>query len=176
MASPTYSARVADERLNAAIDAYATEHKIGHGAALVRLALEGLQAKEGKPINRFAVMDPKALDLYLLTLGELKQTAHVLNKCRSALKRARPFTEDDRIEWERDKLKATSAFDNVQTTIKKLEKYGHLELLLWLDPKPIEQLHTWAVKNNHAMAAFLGALLGKPAAKPSEAPKSAEST
>ncbi len=174
MASPTYSARVADERLNAAIDAYANEHQIGHGAALVRLALEGLQAKEGKPINRFAAMDPKALELYQLTLGELKQTAHTLNKCRSALKRARPLTDEDRLEWERDKLTATSAFENVQTAIKKLGVSGHLEALLWQDRKPVEQVYNWAAKNNQPMAAFLGALLGKPAAKP-EAPNPATS-
>ncbi len=170
-----YSCRVADERLNAAVAEYSTQHQIGPGTALARLALEGLHAKEGRTINRFAVLDPKALELYQLTLGELKQTAHVLNKCRAALKRSRPLTDEDRIEWERDKLTAQKAFDHVQSTIEKLGKFGHLEVLLWQNIKPIEQVYDWAMKNNQGISRFLAALLGKPAAKPSEAPKPAAS-
>ena len=168
MASKTYSIRLSDESLQTEISAYAAARGISESTAIGRLLLEGKKAREGKPILRFAQLDPGATTYFSVALNALRELAGVLRQCRAALARPRPVAAEDQAEWEVNKKAAADAFSLVSVKIAQLKKAGHLEFLLNdVNLKHVEVWYNHGIKNRHVvLVAVMGALLGRDTVMP----------
>lgn len=177
MATKNYCVRLNDEALINEVSAYAETHGVPESVALARLLAEGRNARLGKPIVRFAALDPHASVQYSLALGELRDLHRVLKHCVAALKLPRPLVEKERATWEAEKKQATDAFAAVKPKIDALSRAGHLELLLNdYSVKDLEKHYkTCCEQRISSLVVILGTLLGKPATLPKlpEAPKPA---
>ena len=162
MSTKNYSVRISAPAVNADVERYAAEAGIPESTAIGRLLAEGLAAREGKPINRFAALDPAANAHYSAALGELRALADSLRVCKKALGKPRPLRGDGQAEWDRMQRLAAANLELVPHKIEQLKKAGRLELLLNdVNPQDLVKINDWAKTNNRALDTLLAALFGE---------------
>jgi hypothetical protein len=158
-----YSVRLSDPAVNAAVEHHAATQGIPESTAIGRMLAEGLAAKEGKPIERFAALDPAAASYYSTALGELRALTDSLRGCKKALSRPRPLRGDGQQEWDRMQRLVAANLELVPQKIEQLKKAGHLELLLNnVDPKEMRNLQRQGrEKGIKSLYVLMTALLGE---------------
>lgn len=168
MSTKNYSVRISDESLNNEVAAYAKQHGIPASTAIVRLLMEGMRARAGKPITRFAVVDPEAPKHYSLALGELRNVGQALQQNLTALRLPRPMLPEDQVAWTAAYQASAEASGRVQTAIERLKHTGRLEFLLVDVPPDILQVcyQNALDKRLPVPFAIYAALLGKTSVLP----------
>jgi hypothetical protein len=158
-----YSVRISAPAVNADVEHYAAAHGIPESTAIGRLLAEGLAAKEGKPITRFAALDPAADPHYSAALGELRALTDSLRACKKALGKPRPLRGDRQAEWDQMQRLTVANLELVPQKIEQLKKAGHLELLLNnVDPKELRSLQRQGrEKGIKSLYVVMTALLGE---------------
>jgi len=168
MATKTYCLRTSNEVVIAAIAAYAKKHGIAESTAIGRMLAEGIIAIEGKSITRFAALDPNAVEIYSLALGEVRELSRILKLCDRALQRPRPLNPEDHRQWDADKKASRTAFIEVHNKMRRLKLAGKMEFMLHDISLPdVEGYYREAMQNKDAKrSAIFGSLIGKPAWQP----------
>jgi hypothetical protein len=164
MSSKTYCIRTSNEAVIDAVAAFAKQHGIAESTAIGRMLAEGIAIAAGKPIVRFAVLDPNANENYSLALGQLRELSRVLKRTVAVLARPQPMDAAENKARIADQKVAREALAEVLPAVHRLKKAGKMEfMLLDMTPAMAEASYDHAVKNKRPMMSMIfGALVGKP--------------